>query len=65
MLNKESTGFDDVLNLENERARAEEAVASLRGVSDLWGKASSYGEQFQKVFGCECHEVWEVDGLEI
>ena len=61
MLNKESTGFDEVLNLENERARAEEAVASLRGMSDLWGKASSDGEQFQKVFGCECHEFWEVE----
>lgn len=51
MLNKESTGFDDVLNVENGRARAEEAVASLRRKSGLWGKPVQMGSNFRRHLG--------------
>lgn len=34
---KESSGFDDVSNLGNKRARSEEIGVAQREVSELWG----------------------------
>lgn len=60
-IEKESTGFNDVLNWGNQRARAAETVVLLREMSVLWGKAG-LNEYFQKVIGYVCDEFWEAAG---